>query len=113
MEAMPLFRIHRMKDTPRQLFRWAPHTSGASTLKPKDFELGDEVEAAGPYEVWTLLRGTDRALDIGDVLELPSGELRVCKYVGFEEAHWFVPETRQTALSPIPEVPPPAACPAS
>ena len=98
---MPLFRIHRMKDAPRQVFRWAPHTSGASSLKPKDFEPGGEVEAAGSYEVWTLLRGTDRALEIGDVLESPSGEIRICKYVGFEEARWIVPEQRQAALEPM------------
>jgi len=98
MEAMPLFRIHRMKDTPRQVFRWAPHTSGASSLKPRDFEPDGEVDAAGPYEVWTLLRGTARALDIGDVLESESGEIRICKYVGFEEARWIVPEQRQATL---------------
>jgi hypothetical protein len=98
---MPLFRIHRMKETPRQVFRWAPHTSGVSSLKPKDFEPGGEVEAAGAYEVWTLLRGTERALEIGDVLESPSGEIRICKYVGFEEARWIVPEPRQAALGPM------------
>lgn len=97
---MPLFRIHRMKDTPRQVFRWAPHTSGVSSLKPKDFEPAGEVEGAGAYEVWTLLRGTERALDIGDVLESPSGEIRICKYVGFEEARWVVPEQRQNVLEP-------------
>jgi hypothetical protein len=110
MKVMPLFRIHRMKDTPRQVFRWAPHTSGASSLKPKDFEPDGEVEAAGPYEVWTLLRGTDRALDIGDVLEFPSGEIRICKYVGFEEAHWVVPEPRQAPLSADLGTMPPAEC---
>lgn len=101
MVAMPLFHIHRMKDTPRQVFRWAPHTSGVSSLKPKDFEPDGKVEAAGAYEVWTLLRGTERALDIGDVLESPSGELRICKYVGFEEARWIVPEQRQTMLEHV------------
>ena len=98
---MPLFHIHRMKDTPRQGFRWAPHTGGVSSLKPKDFELDGEVEAASAYEAWTLLRGTERALDIGDVLESPSGEIRICKYVGFEEARWIVPEQRQAALEPM------------
>jgi hypothetical protein len=68
------------------------------------------VEAAGPYEVWTLLRGTDRALDIGDVLEFPSGEIRICKYVGFEEAHWIIPEPRQAPLSPPLGTMPPAEC---
>ena len=107
---MPLFRIHRMKDTPRQMFRWAPHTSGASSLKPKDYEPSGEVEAASVYEVWTLLRGTDRALDIGDVLETPSGDLRICKYVGFEEARWIVPEPRQAQLGAVLGTPPQLEC---
>lgn len=107
---MPLFRIHRMKDTPRQLFRWAPHTSGVSALKLKDFEPDGEVEAAGAYEVWTLLRGSERALDIGDVLESPTGEIRICKYVGFEEARWIVPEQRQAVLGAELGPMTPAAC---
>lgn len=98
---MQTFRVYRMKDAPRQAFRWAPHTSGASSLKPKDFEQGCEIEAASAYEAWTLLRGTERALEIGDVLESPSGEIRICKYVGFEEARWIVPEPRQPALDPM------------
>jgi len=98
---MQLFRIHRMKDTPRQVFRWAPHTSGVSTLKPKDFEPDCEVQAASAYEAWTLLRGTERALEIGDVLESPTGEISICKYVGFEEARWIVPEQRQATLEPL------------
>ncbi len=89
-----------MKDGPRQAFRWAPHTSGVSTLKPKDFEPDGELEASGAYEAWTLLRGTERALEVGDVLESPSGEIRICKYVGFEEARWLVPEQRQAVLEP-------------
>ena len=92
MVAMPLFHVYRMKDAPRQQFRWAPHASGASQLKPKDFELSGEVEAEGPYEAWAKLRGTAQALDIGDLLESEAGELRICKYVGFEEARWAVPE---------------------
>jgi len=98
MEAMPLFRIHRMKDGPRQQFRLAPHAIGASQLKPKDFEPGGEVQADGPYEAWTQLRGTSEALDIGDLLESGDGQMRICKYVGFEEARWVVPETVPAAV---------------
>ena len=90
-----------MKDAPRQQFRWAPHTSGISLLKPKDFEPGGEIEAATAYEAWTALRGTGQALDIGDVLELESGEARICKYVGFEEARWLVPEARLTSTESV------------
>jgi hypothetical protein len=89
---MPVFRIHRMKDTPRAQFRWAPHVSGAAAVKPKDFEISTEVEAENEYAAWALLRSSETPLVVGDVLELPSGQLRICKYVGFEEARWFVPE---------------------
>lgn len=91
---MPVFRFHRMKEIPRQNFRWAPHTSGVTLLKPKDFEQCGEVEARNFYDAWTLLRGTERAVEIGDVLESETGELRICKYVGFEEARWQMPEIR-------------------
>lgn len=91
---MPIFRIHRMKESMRQQFRWAPHTSGVTSIKPRDFEAAGEVESHGFYDVWMTLRGTERALEIGDVLEAETGELRICKYVGFEEARWVVPEVR-------------------
>ena len=81
-----------MKDAARQQFRWAPHVSGAANIKPKDFELSVEVEAENEYAVWALLRETDHALAVGDVLEADSGQLRICKYVGFEAASWFIPE---------------------
>ncbi len=96
---MPLFRIYRMKETPRQQFRWAPHASGASQLKPRDFEPDGEVQAESPYEAWAGLRGSARALDIGDLLESESGELRICKYVGFEEARWILPEQQPAAAA--------------
>jgi hypothetical protein len=89
---MPLYRIHRMKDSLQQQFRWAPHVSGHATVKPKEFEDGGTVEAASEYEAWRLLRESGRPLAVGDVLELESGELRICKYVGFEPAQWILPE---------------------
>lgn len=88
---MPVFQIHRIKDLPRQQFRWAPHTSGVTVVKPKDYEPGATVEAATAYGAWVALRGSDTPLDIGDILEA-EGELRILKYIGFEEARWFVPE---------------------
>lgn len=96
---MPPFRIYRMKETPRQQFRWAPHASGASQLKRRDFEPDGEVQAGSPYEAWAKLRGSARALDIGDLLESESGELRICKYVGFEEASWTLPEQQPAAAA--------------
>ena len=80
-----------MKDAPRQQFRWAPHTSGLTVAKPKDYEPGITVEAITPYAAWTNLRGSDTPLEIGDILE-SEGELRILKYLGFEEARWYVPE---------------------
>jgi len=94
---MPLFRIYRMIESARQQFRWAPHASGASLLKPREYEPGGEIEAQSPYEAWSKLRGTVEALAVGDLLESKTGELRICKYVGFEEARWVVPEATQAA----------------
>jgi len=89
---MPLFRIHRMKDAPRQQFRWAPHVSGAANVKPKDYEASEEVSAENEYAAWAALRHTERPLGVGDLLEFAEGQLRICKYVGFEEARWVVAE---------------------
>jgi len=89
---MPVFRIHRMKDAPRQQFRWAPHVSGAANAKPKDYDPAAEVEAESEYAAWAMLRSSEHPLGVGDILETPAGLLRICKYVGFEEARWFVPE---------------------
>jgi hypothetical protein len=92
---MPLFRIYRMKDSPRQQFRWAPHLAGSASLKPKDYEQRGEVEALNEYEAWRALREAAEPLCVGDLLESDRGELRVCKYVGFEPAQWVLPEQKQ------------------
>lgn len=97
---MPRFRIHRMKDSPRQHFRWAPHLSGVAQLKPRDYEGDGEVDALNFYDAWAILRGSPRALDIGDALETDSGDVRICKYVGFEEARWVVQEIKTTSDDP-------------
>jgi hypothetical protein len=68
-------------------------------LKPRDFEPDGEVEAESPYEAWTKLRGTSQALAVGDLLESEAGDLRICKYVGFEEARWGVPEQTPAAAA--------------
>jgi hypothetical protein len=49
-----------------------------------------------------LLRDSERSVSVGDVLETPSGQLRICKYVGFEEARWLVPEPPQNIVPPAP-----------
>ena len=89
---MPAYQIHRLKEASRQQFRWAPHTSGVTVVKPKDYEKGSVVEAASPYAAWMSLRESKEALEVGDLLELEGGEVRICKYIGFEEARWYVLE---------------------
>jgi hypothetical protein len=89
---MPAYQVHRLKESQRQQFRWAPHTAGVTIAKPRDYEPGASVEAASPYAVWLALRDGAEALQVGDLLETEGGELRIYKYIGFEEARWFVPE---------------------
>lgn len=97
---MPVYQVHRLKEVPRQQFRWAPHAAGVSVVKPKDYEPGELKEADNPYALWVGARGTEHALEPGDLLEcVDTGELRIFKYIGFEEARWFVPE------APVPPEP--------
>lgn len=97
---MPKYRVYRMKDAPRQQFRWAPHVSGAASVKAKDYEPAGEVEAAGEYDAWSRLGASGHPLEIGDLLEGEHGALRICKYVGFESASWVVPETKSAPQAP-------------
>jgi len=91
---MANYRIHRMKDSPRQQFRFAPHVAGVAHIKPRDYQEAGYVEAANEYEAWRQLRDSEQPLAVGDVLETETGELRICKYVGFEAAQWIVPEVK-------------------
>jgi len=91
---MPLYRIFRMKDSPRQQFRWAPHVSGTANAKPRDYEEHGQVEALHEYDAWRFLREQGEPLNVGDLLEGPDGQLRICKYVGFEPAQWMLPEPK-------------------
>lgn len=91
---MSIYRIHRLKETVRQQFRWAAHTAGTTTVKLKDYEGGGTVEADSTYAAWLELKDTGDAIAVGDLLESESGELRIYKYIGFEGAEWFVPEPR-------------------
>ena len=98
-----------MKESTRQQFRWAPHTIGMTSVKPKDYDLAVTVEAATPYAVWIQLKDSADALQVGDILESESGDLRIYKYVGFEEAQWVVPEMKTAPESaPVPAEQPPA-----
>ena len=91
---MPAYRIHRLRDHLRASFRSAPHVSGVASLKPRDYVPVGEIEAASPYAAYFELRDSESRLEVGDVLEGANGELRVFKYVGFEEAKWVLPEAK-------------------
>ena len=103
-----------MKDSPRQQFRWAPHVSGPASAKPKDFEPAGEVEALNEYDAWRILRDAATPLSVGDLLESADGQLRICKYVGFEPAQWVHPEPKPDTRLPAPvDSTSPAASPAA
>jgi hypothetical protein len=105
---MPCFHIHRLREDRRQQFRLAPHTSGVTAARPKDYEKDtDTVEAASAYAAWASLRGSEKVLMVGDVLEDQGGALRICKYTGFEEAHWAVPEQHAAPVvqAAVPDAP--------
>lgn len=107
---MPSYRIHHLKDHLRAAFRSAPHVSGTAEVKPRDYTPGDRIEAASPYAAFFALRDhgersqekpdLESRLEVGDLLEAEDGSLRICKFVGFEEARWFVSEPAPVASNP-------------
>jgi len=103
---MPTYQIYRLKEIPRQQFRWTPHTPGIAIVKQKDYEPGPVIQAASPYALWLDLRGGGQAIAVGDVVEVVNnaidqpGQLRIFKYIGFEEAQWYVPEAAPRASAP-------------
>jgi len=96
---MPVYRIYRMKDAPRQHFRWAPHVSGAANVKRKDYEEDGHIKAGNQYAAWDRMRASERPLEVGDLLETDTGELHICKYIGFEAAAWWMPPVEPTAAT--------------
>ncbi|MCP5117911.1 MAG: hypothetical protein GY953_44410 [bacterium] len=98
---MPQYNIYRLRESRRSSFRWAPHISGSTSVKPKDYEPDGATEAQSPYAVWAALKETERELTVGDLLEDPAGEISIYKYVGFEQAEWVLPEVA-TGLEEIP-----------
>ena len=95
--AMPLYRIHRLKDHLRPAFRSAPHVSGTAIVNPRDYEAGATVEAASPYAAFFELRQSETRLEVGDLLETEDGALRIFKFVGFEMAEWLKTEASPPA----------------
>jgi hypothetical protein len=90
---MATYQIHRLKNHLRQQFRFAPHVSGVSDVKPRDYEAAGTVDAASPYAAFFQMREAPNALEVGDMLEI-EGALRILKFVGFEEARWVLPEMK-------------------
>jgi hypothetical protein len=90
---MATYQIHRLKAHLRQQFRYAPHVSGAAQIKPRDYEPGDQIEAATPYAAFFALKDSASPLEVGDVLDY-NGTLQIFKFVGFEQAAWIVVEPK-------------------
>ncbi len=83
----------------KEQFRWQAHTGGAALVKPKDYELAGEAQAATPYALWNAMKSEGKSLCPGDVLETvkedgTQGELQIFKYIGFEPAKWWIPEPK-------------------
>ena len=91
------FRIHRMKPSAQEAFRWSAHTGGQAIVKEKDYEPGSEVDAANEYAAWKLLQDQGEPLRPGDLLQplIEGGQeppvLKIVKYIGFESAIWWIP----------------------
>ncbi len=96
--AMATYQIHRLKAHLRQGFRFAPHVSGVTNAKQRDYEAKGTVEAASPYAAFFALKDSPEALELGDVLE-HEGQLRILKFVGFEEAQWVVVEAKGPVMA--------------
>src|SRR2546427_106279 len=93
-ELMAAYRIYRMKEQASQQFRWAPHVSGATQIKRKDYDEGGSVEAGNEYAAWQALRDDGTPMRVGALLGSPRGQLAACKYVGFDAAQWILPEVK-------------------
>ena len=50
--------------------------------------VGDARSGSAPAP----LRDAGTPLQVGDLLEAENGALRICKFVGFEEANWVLPD---------------------
>ena len=49
------------------------------------------VDAPHEYAAWGQLRDSGQGIEVGDLLETDNGEMRICKYVGFDAAQWVLP----------------------
>ena len=119
---MPLYRVLYLKDQAAvDRFRALPPPEGPANIKPKDYVLSCEIDAPNEYAVWRTLQGDGakerdlRPMGVGDVLEMVAaesgggvrldgaGKPRVCRYVGFDDAVWFVFEPREKKAAAVAE----------
>jgi hypothetical protein len=108
---MPLYRVLYLKDQAAvDRFRALP-PDGPASIKPKDYIPACEIDAPNEYAAWRTLQGDGakerdlRPMGVGDVLELVVGKPRVCRYVGFDDAVWFVFEAREKKAAVAEEAP--------
>ena len=83
----------------KEQFRWQAHTGGAAVVKPKDYEVDGEAEAATPYALWNRMKVEGKTLYPGDVIQTVKedgtpGDLHIFKYIGFEPAKWWIAEPK-------------------
>jgi hypothetical protein len=111
---MPLYRVLYLKDqTAMDRFRALPPPNGPANIKAKDYVPACEIEAPNEYAVWRILQAEGarerdlRPMGVGDVLEaiVPDapGKPRVCRYVGFDDAVWYVFEPREKKTAAVAE----------
>jgi hypothetical protein len=92
-----------LKDHLRAQFRAGPHVIGMASIKPGHYEPGESIDAASPYAAFFSMREAGTPLVVGDLLETENGSLRICKFVGFEEANWVLPDSKpEPALAESP-----------
>ena len=85
-----------MRPHVKQNFRWAPHVAGLATVKQRDYLPDAEIEAPNEYALWAELKGSEKPLEIGDLVEAGDA-LKICKFVGFESAKWAETEAATAA----------------
>lgn len=89
-----------MKEQARASFRTSPHTSGETAVKLKDYLEAESIAADSTYEAWEMLRTTEQPLQVGDILESELGGIQICKYIGFDDAKWILPEVKPSTEAP-------------
>ncbi len=93
---MPRYQVFYLRDTQVQKFRNAAPKEKPYSLRIKDYEEGETIEAPTPYALWKQFQeveGTrERPFAVGDVLESDESELLVLNFWGFDEAQWRAAE---------------------